>query len=253
MVRRLFTPKWIAIHLLVLTLVFTMANLGLWQLHRLDDKRAFNALVTARTRETVKDLAVMWPVDTVDPNTIAEWSRVRMTGMYVPSKSVTIINRSQDGVAGYDSVVPLKLEDGRTVLINRGFVPLATAEPAPPEGSVTITGYVRASQKRSALGPIDSVDVASREFQRFDVPLIAKRLPGEVLPFFVQSISEDPSPPGQWPSPVRLPELSEGPHLSYAFQWFFFCLVAITAWVIVVRRRLAETVSDRPAPTGTSA
>lgn len=249
MVRRLFTPKWIAIHLAVVTLVVTMFNLGLWQLRRLDEKRTFNALVMDRTRESVADLESLWPANPVDPNTLSEWRRVRATGTYIAAKSVTVINRSQDGVAGYDSVVPLLLDDGRTALINRGFVPLATAIPAPPEGTVTITGYVRASQKRSALGAIDSTDVTSTEFQRFDVPLISKRLNGEVLPFFIQVIAEDPRPPGQWPSPVRLPELSEGPHLSYAFQWFFFCLVALTAWVIVIRRRLADGVSDPPAPT----
>lgn len=249
MVRRLFTPKWIAIHLAVLVLVATMVNLGLWQLRRLDEKRTFNALVMDRTREPVADVESLWPSNPTDPNTVSEWRRLRATGTYLASQSVTVINRSQDGVAGYDSVVPLLLDDGRTVLVNRGFVPLATAQPAPPEGTVTITGFMRQTQKRSALGAIDSTDVTSTEFQRFDVPLISKRLSGEVLPFFVQVITEDPRPPGQWPSPVRLPELSEGPHLSYAFQWFFFCLVALTAWGVVIRRRLAEDVSDPPVPT----
>lgn len=253
MVRRLFTPKWIAIHLGVLALVFTMANLGFWQLHRLDEKRAFNALVIERTQEQIRLLEDMWPSTGVDPNAVSEWSRVRATGTYAGDKAVTVINRSQDGVAGYDSVVPLTLEDGRVVLVNRGFVPLATAAPSPSTGAVTIVGFVRESQKRSGLGPIDSTDPTSTEFQRFDVPLIGKRISGEVLPFFVQLISEEPAATGKWPSPVRLPELSEGPHLSYAFQWFFFCLVALTAWVIVIRRRLTEGVSDPSAPTGTSA
>lgn len=252
MVRRLFTPKWIAIHVTVLTLIVTMVNLGLWQLRRLDEKRTFNALVIERTREPVEAISSLWPTNPVDPNAVTEWTRISATGTFVPGKSVTVINRSQDGVAGYDSVVPLQLEDGRMVLVNRGFVPLATAQPSPPNGTVTITGYIRASQRRSTLGPIDSTDPSSIEFQRFDVPLISKRLTGEVAPFFVQVISEDPKSPSQWPSPVRLPELSEGPHLSYAFQWFFFCLVALTAWIIVSRRRLTEPISAPPAPTETS-
>jgi cytochrome oxidase assembly protein ShyY1 len=35
---------------------------------------------------------------------------------------------------------------------------------------------------------------------------------------------------------VPLPELSEGPHLSYAIQWFSFAVVALVGSAILVRR-----------------
>jgi len=37
-------------------------------------------------------------------------------------------------------------------------------------------------------------------------------------------------------TPIPLPELDEGPHLSYAIQWFTFSALAVIGWVLVVRK-----------------
>lgn len=238
MVRRLFTPKWMLVHVGVITLVVLMVNLGFWQLRRLDEKRAFNSMITARTGQTTAPLdSVLTP--TADPSAV-QWRRVTVTGTYDPSGAVTIVNRSQDNTAGVDSLVPLRLDGDRTVLVSRGFVPLALGVPTPPAGPVEVTGYLRTTQTRSALGAIDSTDPKTTEFQRFDVRLIARRIDGDVLPMWIQSIVESPAPRDEWPARVPLPELTEGPHLSYAVQWFFFSLTAVTAWIVVVRRRLHD-------------
>lgn len=238
MVRRLFTPRWILIHLLVGALIVTMVNLGLWQLRRLDDKRAFNAAVSARTAEPVAPLEGILPAGTGrDALAGLEWRRVAVTGTYDPSEAVTIINRSQNGSAGVDSLVPLRAPDGRVVLVSRGFIPLALAVPPPPTGEVRVVGYLRLTQTRGALGAIDSSDLGATEFQRFDVQRLARQIDGDVAPMWLQLVEESPSTNAQWPASVPLPELDEGPHLSYAFQWFFFSLVAAVAWVVVARRR----------------
>lgn len=247
MVRKLFTPRWILIHLGVALLIFTMVNLGLWQLRRLDEKKAFNAVVTARTEEPVRQLSA-----TVVPSR-DEWSRITVTGSYDSTKAVTIINRSTDGAAGYDAVVPFVADSGVTLLVNRGFVPLDVAAPAPTTKRISIVGYLRASQTRGALGAIDNPDPANTEFQRFDIPLIMKHVGAKPFPMYVQLIKESPSDNQALPARIALPELSQGPHLSYAVQWFIFSTTALAAWVVVVRRRLRDTSSDRVAPSETSA
>ena len=66
---------------------------------------------------------------------------------------------------------------------------------------------------------------------------------------YVQLTGETPATIMEWPAPVAFPELSEGPHKSYAIQWFFFCLVALTAWVVVTRRKWrAGDVVTPPTP-----
>lgn len=246
---RLFSPRWILIHLGVALLVVTMVNLGFWQLSRLDAKKSFNQRVTAQTTRPVLDYSENVPTSTAD-----EWSRVTLTGRYDISKTVTIINRSQDGTAGYDVAIPFINNDGTVILVNRGFVPLAVPLPATTTGEIAIVGYLRDTQRRGAVGAIDSTDVTTTEFQRFDLPLIAKATDEKLIPTkYLQLIQESPSSNTQWPSIVSIPALDEGPHLSYAVQWFFFSATALTAWVFVVRRKLRETVSDPTAPTQTSA
>jgi cytochrome oxidase assembly protein ShyY1 len=121
--------------------------------------------------------------------------------------------------------------------------------PAAPTGRIEIVGYLRASQSRSALGPIDSTDANNTEFQRFDVPLISAHVGRTLEPMFLQLIQESPAPSSQWPAKVPLPPLDEGTHLSYAMQWFFFCLVAFTAWVVVIRRKILQVNASVQAQT----
>lgn len=234
----------------MLALVILMINLGFWQLHRLDSKRSFNSQVTAQSTFSPVPLSKVLR-EGVQLNSL-EWRRVVVEGNYVPSESVTIINRSQDGSAGYDSLVPMRTKDGLVVLVNRGFVPLAMNSPAPPSGSIQVLGYLRQSQTRSALGAVDSADQSTTEFQRFDLPRISKVITGNIAPMFLQRIAEEPDTKQPWPALVALPQLDEGPHFSYAMQWFFFSLVALTAWVIVIRRKLLEKPTSVVAPEQTS-
>lgn len=232
-------------HLGVWSLVALMFNLGFWQLHRLDDKKAFNATVVSRSLEPVAPIDDVLLPDTEPRN--VEWRRVKVSGTYEPSLAVTIVNRSQDGTAGVDSLVPLRLADGRVLLVSRGFIPLAMAVPLPRTDPVEVVGYLRPTQVRAALGAVDSSDPNAVEFQRFDVERIAKKIDGAVVPMWLHLIEESPAPQSQWPARVPLPEITEGPHLSYAVQWFFFSLVAIVAWIVVVRKRIAEPAAPNDA------
>lgn len=238
MVRKLLSPRWILIHIGVALLVFLMLNLGFWQLNRLDKKRDFNSVLSAHSSTPVQtlDSAVPAKWNTAE----GEWKRVSVSGTYDFSKAVTVINRSQDGTAGYNSVVPFTSLNNRTILVNRGFVPLVMEAPEAPTGKIEIVGYLRASQTRSALGPIDSKEPSNTEFQRLDIPLISAHVGKTIEPMFLQLIAESPASASQWPAIVQLPPLDNGTHFSYALQWFFFCLVALTAWVVVVRRKVQQ-------------
>ena len=247
MVRKLLSPRWILIHVGVALLIFLMANLGFWQLNRLDAKKDFNSVLRSHTSTPVQTLDKAVP--TKWNKATYEWIRVSISGTYDSSKAVTIINRSQDGSAGYNSAVPFTSTSNRTILVNRGFVPLVMSTPAAPSGEIEIVGYLRASQSRSALGPIDSTDAGNTEFQRFDVPLISAHVGRTLEPMFLQLIQESPAPSSQWPAKVPLPPLDEGTHLSYAMQWFFFCLVAFTAWVVVIRRKILQVNASVQAQT----
>ena len=221
-----------------------MINLGFWQLRRLDEKKTLNALVTTHTAQPIVD----YSGGIKDPFA-AEWTRIKLTGRYDTSHTITIINRSQDGSAGYDVAIPFINSDGTIFLINRGFVPLAIKMPSAPTGNLSVVGYVRKTQTRSAVGAIDSTSSTNTEFQRFDLPLIAKATDTQLFSkSYVQLIKESVTANSQWPATVSMPTLDEGPHLSYAFQWFFFSATALTGWAFVVRRKLREPINAPIAP-----
>lgn len=220
-----------------------MVNLGLWQLRRLDEKRTFNALVTSHTEMPVGEFGAVTGHGTTEDilESGLEWRRVSVEGTYHFEKAVRVVNRSQNGIAGYDEVVPLLTAKYGWIIVNRGFIPLAVTDSgALPPDPVTVVGYLRSSQTRGFLGSVDSTDLASRDFQRFDIPLMSRQLNGDTFPMFIQMFKESPYTIVKWPAPVSMPELTEGPHQSYAVQWFFFSTVALAAWVVVVRRKWRE-------------
>lgn len=251
--KRLVSPRWLVLHVLVLALIVTMINLGFWQLRRLDDKRALNAILAERTELPVAPIEQILPTtvtSTNDPIVAAqEWKRISATGRYDLERAVTVINRSQNGTAGKDSLVPFVTSDGRTLLVNRGFVPLAMDIPSPAGEEMTVVGYLRRTQTRGTLGPIDSTDPTNTEFHRFDVDLIGARATSPVIPMFLQLLKESPTTNSQWPAPVALPEQDEGPHLSYSFQWFFFSVVALVGWIVAMRRTVVGQRKEKPSPS----
>lgn len=232
-------------HLGVAALIVLMVNLGFWQLRRLEEKRTFNALVGNRTEQPVRELFRL-PDPAVPAD--SEWLRVSVTGTYDAGRSLRVVNRSQDGMAGWDQVVPLRTERFGVILVNRGFIPLSGDVQADvPDGEIGVVGYLRASQSRGTLGAVDSTDPGNRDFQRFDIPLMSKQFDSSVYPMYLQRIKESPMPKGDWPALVAFPTLSEGPHQSYAVQWFFFSSVALAAWVVVTRRKWRAGAASAPA------
>jgi cytochrome oxidase assembly protein ShyY1 len=253
MYRFLLSPRWLAFHLLVVVAIVTMVNLGFWQLRRLDERKALNAAVTSRV-----DLPPAPLDDVLVPGAdraVLEWRPVTATGRYLPDEQLTVVNRSQNGLAGQIVVAPLQLDDGRILLVSRGFVPLNAPIPAAPSGEVEVTGRLKPSQRRSTGGLSDPATGELTEAQRVDIDRLAPQLPGEVVPMYVELTSSDPPEAEPYPQPLTLPELTDGPHLSYAVQWFIFSAAVVVGWVLAVRHsvRTRQAAARRAAAAASPA
>jgi cytochrome oxidase assembly protein ShyY1 len=256
--RFLLRPRWIALHAAVLAGIVLMASLGFWQLRRLDERREFNATVEARASAEIVDLD-SGLADTIGDDPDAnQWRPVRAVGTYVAGEAITIVNRSSGGVAGVNVVVPLLVADGTVILVNRGFAPLSVAPEPPPTGTVAVIGHLRRSESRRLGGAVDATGPDVTEFQRFDIAAITTSFGGDsfdvdrVASMYLQSVGEDPPPGGQWPAPVPLPILDEGPHLSYAVQWYIFGAFVAAGWVVVVRRAVNDRRRAGSSPVASS-
>lgn len=259
----LLRPRWIGFHLLVIVGIVGMIAAGLWQLDRLETRRAFNDRVVQRSdqpvvavTDLVDGVAATAPDAVSDPRADAwddvSWRTVTASGTYVPDDAFVVVNRSQNGRAGDNTVVPLLLDDGRVLVVNRGFVPLGVDVPPPPEGRVDVVGIARSTEIRRTGQLSDASDGRLTEVQRIDLDRLAGQLPGPALPIYLDLLDSVPAEPVGFPEPVIRPDLSEGSHLSYAVQWFIFAAAVAVGWVLAVRRSIGRRrlVTDATATPG---
>lgn len=237
MYRFLLHPKWLMFHLLVVAGIVLMVNFGFWQLRRLDQRQAFNAVIEERYDAPPLPLDELLRPGT-DPADVA-WRPVTASGEYLPDEGLLLVNRSQNGRAGVDPVVPLRLDDGRILLVNRGFVPLGDDTPPVPATDVEVTGRLRPSQERRLGQLSDPASGGLREAQRLNIERLAAQFDGELAPMYVDLIESSPPERPGLPQLVAAPVLGEGSHLSYAAQWFIFSVAVAVGWVLAVRRSIA--------------
>lgn len=260
--RFVLQPKWILSHLFVATMVVTMIGLGFWQLDRLDQRKDRNAEVSARTAQPVvgvDDLGIQ-PGD-YDGAADLEFRRAAATGTYRADEEVIVRSRSLNGAAGSWVLTPLETGDGTVVVVNRGWIPNSgelTAVPpdfAAPDGEVTVEGLVRETETRGSIGATDPDEGTLTDLARADVARLDQQIDGDALPFWLQLQAQDPALTAADPSPVPAPPLDEGPHLSYAVQWFTFSAMTVVVYALILRRRARELEReakeaelDRPDP-----
>lgn len=234
----LLRPKWIAFHLLVFGSIALMIWLAFWQLDRLDQRRAFNDLVSQQLDRPPVPLDQLLADAGDDPDSI-EWRQTIVTGRYLPEQ-ILWFNRSQDGIAGDNVLTALVTEnETTTVVVNRGFVPLGADVPAAPTIETELLARVRIPQERQRGELTDASDAAVvTEVRRIDLGQLAAQLPGEVAPVYLDLIDANPPIGPNDPAPVPAPTLDEGPHLSYAVQWFIFAACVLAGWMLAVRRSI---------------
>jgi len=250
MYRFLLRPRWIGFTLLMALLVVVMVNLAFWQLRRLDERRDRNHTMTVRSEEQVKSLDEVL-AEHPDPAD-AQWRPAQAVGVYEPEGQVLIRDRSLDGVAGFNVVTPLRLDDGRFLTVERGFIPAIQEDtpPAPPAGRVLVDGRLRASQvKRHSWEKADPKDGVLTKLNRVDVERFDQQVDGDAVPMFIELTASDPPDPGV--EPIPLPPRDDGPHLSYAGQWLLFSALTVVAWVLVVRNAAAKRRKSAAAAAST--
>jgi cytochrome oxidase assembly protein ShyY1 len=216
----------------------TCVNLGLWQLRRLDERRALNAKILDRRSATPLTIQGVPGNAAADP-----YRPAAAQGTYDIEHEVLVYGRNLDGEAGHHVVTPLLLPGGGAILVVRGWVPFAMRSvpvrgAAPPANEVRVRGFLAPDEGDGSVAP-DADGIV----RVLDVRGIASSLPYDVFPLPLRLADQTPPQPGSLPIPVPPPELSEGPHLSYAIQWFCFALVALVGAVILLWR-------DRRAATG---
>jgi len=223
---RLSPKDWLGAAIAVVVAA-VFVRLGIWQLDRLHQRRARNAVVTARqSLPPVTLTAAAVPLDSVRDR------RVTLTGSWDYARERVWGARTYEGVPGVAVLTPLKISSDAAVFVDRGWAPSADAlhvdHAALREGdSAAVTGLAFAAPRgRGDIDPLKLVD----------------SLPYHVAPFVIQAVSSDrptvrPSDLVYWP----VPDLSDGPHLSYAIQWFAFAGIVIVGMGALLRKQTSSS------------
>jgi len=245
LLRKMVHRKWIIATLLVLLGAALCVRLGIWQLDRLEGRRAFNAQV-----ESMRALPVLnLDQDGSDSIQDMEWRAVQLRGIYDFENQIAIRNQYYGGQYGYHLLTPL-LSNGTAVLVDRGWIP-ADGNSAPDDwrkydeaGEVNLSGQIRLGQGKPAIGGVaDALPENGAKLEIWnnaDVARIASQLPYPILPVYIQldADAQDTEPPIPFQPEI---ELTEGPHFGYALQWFTFATILFVGYPFYLRKQDTET------------
>ena len=237
----LMRPRWVGYLLLAVLFAVLTFGLGMWQWDRYEQKAERRDQVEAnydqapvpleQVRERVED--GLAPQDT--------WLRVTATGEYAASDEHMVRNRPLRRTFGYEVLVPLVLEDGKALTVNRGWVRNAptAAElpevPPPPTGTVTVTGWLRAGERD--LGR----NLPAGQLASIDLPALSEATGLDLLGAYLVLDSEDP--PTERPQPTAAPDVRLGSHLAYSLQWWLTVPVGLIL-VLVMAHRTAQDEAE---------
>jgi len=252
--RFLLRPRWLAGLGLVILVAVSFAWLGLWQLDRLEGRRAYEDLVADRLAAPPSPLLDVLASSRDD----VRFRRVVAEGTFDPAHEVILYGRTQSGQTGNHVLTPLVLQNGTAVAVDRGWVPLADDDPpladaAPPSGDVRVTGVLFPSEADGGHGAGDGDENGTRTtFTRLDLPALADQVPYPLAPAYLLLASQQPQQT-DLPRIAPLPDAGQSPpHLSYAIQWFTFATIAVVGFAILVRREHRRSLAlDDPISVGT--
>lgn len=249
--RFLRSPRWAGYLALVIVFAIACCALGTWQLNRRAEALAEVARIDANYDAEAIPVAEALP-DPAGFDIDQRWRVVALSGEYLAEEEVVVRNRPFEGSSGFEVVTPFRLDDGTVFMVNRGWIAQdsdgrpSAYDPA-PSGHVDLEARLKAGEGRIAGRTSTGI-----EFATIDLDELAERV-GEpsytgAYGILVQDGADADEPPLAAARPVR----DEGPHLSYALQWFVFALLGFVGlgWAANQERRgLAEASGSRDAPT----
>lgn len=208
------------------------ARLGVWQLARLHEKMQQNQAIAQQQGSGPVALSAL-SRDTA----AAHYRAATVSGRFDYDHELVRSGRTHQGSPGVDLVTPVRRPGSDTaVLVNRGWVY------SPDGGRVdrarwreadtgTVIGYVElyapdAGTTTSAADP--------RIVRRVSRAEIASKIPYPVAPYYLVATGDTAD--GAHPARHAIPALDDGPHRSYAIQWFAFAAIALAGAVMVVLR-----------------
>lgn len=232
--------RWAGYAAMLLIFSIACVLLGNWQFERRAEARAEIDRIDNNYDAEPSALAEELPELSRFDEDRQKWRTVRVEGEYVGDPFLAR-NRPGPGGVGSDLIQALQTPEGSTFFVDRGWVPVdgASADdvdasdlPRPPEGTTVVEARLRASEPEIPGRTTAGRTVASIELP--ELAALAGVSDSAYTGAYGMLVTESPaSEHGVLPAK---PERDEGPHLSYAVQWYIFIAIAAIGVVYAARR-----------------
>ncbi|MEM8773729.1 MAG: SURF1 family protein [Pseudomonadota bacterium] len=197
--------------------VAILVSLGVWQMQRLAWKEGVLAEIEAKIAGAPIEIPLQPQEET------HKYRSVELTGTFGEGALRVLVSRKRIG-AGYRLISPFKTEQGRTLLVDRGFIRLQTPLEPAPQGQVTVEGNIHWPDDRNSSTPAN--DIAGNTWFARDLDQMAAQLKTEPVLIVAREMSQ---PDGALtPLPVDTSGIPND-HLQYAITWFSLAVV----WIIM--------------------
>ncbi|KPI04632.1 Surfeit locus 1 family protein [Actinobacteria bacterium OK074] len=261
MYRFLLSRQWVILALVAFVMIPTMIWLGMWQLHRHDHRQALNKVMNASLAAEPVPAETLTSVGGA-PRHKDIYRRVTAKGHFDTAHELVVRRRTNvDDEVGYHVLTPFVLDDGRTLLVNRGWVPSPDSQtafpkiPAPPSGETTVTGRLMQNQTTAASGIKNVSGLPDRQIMLINSKQVGKLLRDtgdtsatRILGGYIEMTA--PAPKSG--SPELIPSPTEDSswiglgdiNLPYAIQWWLFSAFVPVGFVVLVRRERRERAEN---------
>lgn len=206
-----------------------MLGLGTWQVERLAWKTDLIRHAEAGLAASAIDLPASADLASLD------FRHVAARGTYIHAAAMAFGLSAVGGEPGGRLVVPMRLEDGRVVLVDRGWLPeplLPPRTPAElqPEGVVGIDGIARWRGSGSAGWMVPSNEPEKRRWFSWDIPAMQQALGLDILP--VEIVLEHTEGPADLPKAQPVTIDLPNDHLGYAITWYGLAVVLLVIYIM---------------------
>jgi cytochrome oxidase assembly protein ShyY1 len=227
MLKNLTKPRWIALTAFLLIMTYLFIRLSDWQFDRYNQRIENNEITTNALSSEPIELT-----DLSQLSVFTDWQKVSIKGEFVNSDAKLLRRQYLESSLGFWVITPLKLDNDQVILVNRGWIPIAESStsqqeiPPSPQGDVIIIGYVQTlkdTRREPEDLPLNQINyLNSTNFS--SQPLSTN---------YLQLASTTPM--DNQVAIIPLPELSNGPHFSYAIQWILFALMLPIGWYVLLK------------------
>ena len=237
--RKRFRPTFWATVFTIPSLVILLA-LGTWQVQRLDWKEG----EIAKRQERSQGPGIELPASFPDPDAL-EFTRVALSGSFVHDEEFYLGARTQNGNVGLNVVTPFQLDDGRTLLVNRGWVPQEMREPATrAEGQLAGPLKIDVLLRTDGWKGVAFAKPPNKPEERFyfwlDLQVMAEGVAAGPIITEVYGDAVASEVPGGLPIGGQTRITLKNDHLEYAITWYSFAVILAVIYFLFHYRREGE-------------